>query len=307
MKRFFILVMALAVSVPVLARKHPEVPQAYAYGSSIDVQGGFVGMPYTISGDAGKACGMGAGGEFQLRYSYFFRRHWGIFASFSLLGTGIDDIDYFRTVNRADGGRYRYGSLPYGVYYSVNGSNLFSRDNDFFGLGFQVGVAYRYDFGGWSLRPRVGIGIGSYSGGSFSYKRTPRDGGAPTGVSCQVSQSYADYMDEPVYDSGSSAAAVLSASVQLTYTFNRHFYISAECGIKSFPNGRRYEKTVYQFKKAVEPANWAESVAMSELENRYVIDMESPVSTVAAHPFNFLDINFGIGWNIGRNRNRSGK
>lgn len=308
MKRFFILAIALTLSVSVQARRHQEVPQAYAYGSSIDIHGGLVGMPYSVSGDAGKACGIGAGGEFQLRYSYFFRKHWGIFASMSILSGGIDDIDYYGTVNRADGGKYRYGSLPYGICYYDGGNNLFSRDSDFTGFGFLVGVSYRYDFGGWSLRPMVGIGIGSYSGNTLSYKRTPRDGGASTGVSCHVARNYSmDYLDEPVYDNSGSASAVLSASVQLTYTFNRHFYISAECGIKSFPSGRRYEKTVYQFKKATETANWTESIAMSEPENRYVIDLDSAVSTATSHPFNFLDISFGIGWNIGRNRHQSGK
>ncbi len=137
MKRFFILFLMFALSVPVMGRKHPDVPQAYAYGSSIDIQGGFVGMPYSISGDAGKAFGIDDGGEFQLRYSYFFRRHWGIFTSFSLLGTGVDDIDYFGTVNKADGGRYRYGSAPYELNCVGAGSNPYGRNNGFFGAAFQ--------------------------------------------------------------------------------------------------------------------------------------------------------------------------
>lgn len=306
MKRFFILFLMFALSVPVMGRKHPDVPQAYAYGSSIDIQGGFVGMPYSISGDAGKAFGIGDGGEFQLRYSYFFRRHWGIFTSFSLLGTGVDDIDYFGTVNKADGGRYRYGSAPYELNCVGAGSNPYGRNNGFFGAAFQVGIAYRYDFGGWSLRPMLGIGIGSRPENIFSYRQTPRDGSAASAVSYHTAEYHPDYLDEPVSDH-SSVAAVLSAAVQLTYTFNRHFYISFECGVKSFPNGTRYEKTVYQYKKAVEPANWAESVALSELENRYVVDMDSGISTTARLPFNFLDINFGIGWNIGRNRHQSGR
>ncbi len=307
MKRFLILLLALALAVPTQARRQPNVPQAYAYGSSLDIQGGFVGMPFSVSGDAGKACGFGGGGEFQMRYSHFFGKHWGAFVSFSFLGTDIDDVNYFGTVNRADGGRYRYGRLANDIYYFENGKNLLGRDNSFSATAFQVGAAYRYDFGGWSLRPMVGVGLGIFDGNAFSYRRIPRDGSAPTGVAYHVAESYLDYMADPVYDNRSSLTAVLSASLQLTYTFNRHFYISAECGFKCFPNSFNYEKVSYQFKKAFEPTNWAESVAWSELGDRYVLDMDSAVSTAARLPFNFLNINFGIGWNIGMNRYQSGR
>lgn len=306
MKRFFILLMALATVVPVQARRQPNVPQVYAYGSSVDVQGGFVGMPYSLSGDSGSAFGLGCGGEFQMRYSHFFQKHWGFFISFSALGTDISDVSYFGTVNKADGGRYRYGRLTNDIYSFRNGIDLFGCDNSFSATAFQIGAAYRYDFGGWSLRPMVGVGVGTLNGNSFSYRRIPRDGSAPTGVAYHVSESYLDYMEEPVADS-KNITAVLSASLQLTYTFNRHFYISAECGFKCFPNNFNYERVSYQFKKAFEPTNWAESVAWSELEDRYVIDMGSAVSTAARLPFNFLNINFGIGWNIGMNRYQSGK
>ena len=84
MKRFLVLLLVLVMTVPVQARRHPNVPQKYAYGSSIDIQGGFVGMPYAISGDAGTALGVGCGGEFQLRYSYFFQKHWGFLFLFPL-------------------------------------------------------------------------------------------------------------------------------------------------------------------------------------------------------------------------------
>ena len=306
MKRFLILFLAFVMAVQAQARRHPNVPQQYAYGSSIDIQGGFVGMPYSISGDAGAALGLGCGGEFQMRYSHFFQKHWGFFVSFSALGTEISDVNYFGTVNKADGGRYRYGRLTNDIYSFRNGIDLFDCDNSFSAAAFQIGAAYRYDFGGWSLRPMVGVGVGSLYGNSFSYRRIPRDGSAPTGVAYRVTESYLDYMAEPVSDNN-SVTAVLSASLQLTYTFNRHFYISAECGFKCFPNSFNYEKVTYQFKKAFEPNNWAESVAWSELENRYVIDMDSAVSTVARLPFNFLSVNFGIGWNIGMNRYQSGK
>lgn len=300
MKRFLVLVLAAIIAVPLHSRKYPDVPRAYAYGNSLDLQGGLVGMPFSVSGDAGRAFGIGAGGEFNIRYSHFFWKHWGIFASFSYLGTTVDAPCYFGTVNRADGGRYRYGKL------SNSDFRTFGRDNSFSGAAFLVGAAYRYDFGGWSLRPMIGVGFGDYEVGSFSYKCTPREGGVPIGVSYKVEELRVDYLDEPVSRSD-RPIAVLSASLQLTYTFNHHFYLSVECGLKSFPNEYRYVKTTYQFKKAYEPSNWAESVAMSELEDKYVLDKNSATTSLARLPFNFLNLNFGIGWNLGRNRYQSGK
>ena len=90
MKRFLVLVLAAIIAVPLHSRKYPDVPRAYAYGNSLDLQGGLVGMPFSVSGDAGRAFGIGAGGEFNIRYSHFFWKHWGIFASFSYLGTTVD-------------------------------------------------------------------------------------------------------------------------------------------------------------------------------------------------------------------------
>ena len=44
-------------------------PQEYAYGSSIDMQAGIAGMPFSYSGELRNAIGMSGGGEFQLRYT----------------------------------------------------------------------------------------------------------------------------------------------------------------------------------------------------------------------------------------------
>lgn len=103
MKRIFVLLAAIVLVLPLWARREPNVPQAYAYGVSLDVQGGYVLMPYSFYGEKRTALGIGTGGEFQLRTTYFIGKHWGMFASFSYLSADMDDVAYFWTVNRADG------------------------------------------------------------------------------------------------------------------------------------------------------------------------------------------------------------
>ena len=101
MKRIFVLLAAIVLVLPLWARREPNVPQAYAYGVSLDVQGGYVLMPYAFYGEKRTALGIGTGGEFQLRTTYFIGKHWGMFASFSYLSADMDDVAYFWTVNRA--------------------------------------------------------------------------------------------------------------------------------------------------------------------------------------------------------------
>ena len=115
-------------------------PQEYAYGSSIDMQAGLVGMPFNYIGEVRTANGMSGGGEFQLRYTYFPGRHWGAFASWSYDGGLSDPRPFFSVVNRADGDMYKY---------SQDRSNWMDE-----AMGYRVnsliaGVCYRYDTGQW--------------------------------------------------------------------------------------------------------------------------------------------------------------
>ena len=154
----------------------------------------------------------------------------------------------------------------------------------------------------------MGVGITNFSGDFKSYQRIPRDGSDPTVVGFkQIASSYPDYLAQPNLLDKKNISPAFSLSLQLCYTFNRHFYISAECGFKSFPNELRYSKNVYEFKKSFEPSNWAEAVGLSELEKRQIIDWGSEKISRTRLPFNFLSFNFGIGWYLGRNRYQSGR
>ena len=159
---FLLSLLAVFAPLSAVGQSQSENLQAYAYGSANDLQGGFAAVPFIIKGEARTASGISTGGESLMRYSYYFGRHFGIFASFSTDWTNLMGSDFLRTVNRADGQKYKYDPNSYD-YMNVNLA------------AFIVGAGYRYDFGQWSLRPRIGIGYGSYYMDAFSYNRFRRD------------------------------------------------------------------------------------------------------------------------------------
>ena len=61
----------------------------------------------------------------------------------------------------------------------------------------------------------------------------------------------------------------------------------------------------YDFVPAYHPDNWPEAGAQDQLRNSWEVDMDSCVTSRANRPWVLLNVNFGIGWNIGWNRNAS--
>lgn len=290
----------LLLSTAAQARQRPyrsNPPQEYAYGFSLDIQAGPAGMPYVIRGDERAATGMSGGGEFQLRANYYFGRHWGAFVSYSYNGGSAAPVNFLSVVNRADGDFYKY-----------SGDQGFWFDNC---MGYEVstllaGAAYRYDRGQWSIRPRVGIGAASSTLSSSPYVRLDRADGTPLiqYIFTDEPKSNDFYDDQRNYCRWGFAAY---AGVQATYTFRHHFYFSFECGFKAFTANRNYSREAYDYRPAYHPENWPEAVAQEELRNSYEVDLSSCRTSPASRPWALLNINFGIGWNIGWNRYESGR
>lgn len=268
--RFILLALAVALcSFSSEARKRPY-PLEYAYGSSLEIQTGLSTMPFAIKGDAKTALGLYGGGDFQLRYTYFPGKHWGFFTSFSVNGGSASDKTFFYTVNNADGDRFIYNTDHF--YHSQN--------NGYIAISFQLGAAYRYDFGRLSLRPRLGLGVADYDLYTINYARVPRAGGETVNFTYKIGDKTIDYLPNP-YTSNGRTSFVSSAALQITYSIGNHFFISAECGAKAFLNDYYYYRTV---------------------EDAAGIRTESAIL-----PRLLFNCNFGIGWNIGWNRNKSGK
>lgn len=295
---FFLAAAAVMLLVSANLQAGPRrfgTPQEYAYGSSIDMQAGLVGMPFNYIGEVRTANGMSGGGEFQLRYTYFPGRHWGAFASWSYDGGLSDPRPFFSVVNRADGDMYKY---------SQDRSNWMDE-----AMGYRVntliaGVCYRYDTGQWSIRPRLGIGAAYSELSSTPFVRMDRETDQPLKQYCfsEVAPKEDFYADGD-YSTHWGFAAY--AGLQATYTFRHHFYLSLECGFKAFTSAMKYSRMEYDFVPAYHPDNWPEAVAQDQLRNSWEVDMDSCVTSRANRPWALLNINFGIGWNIGWNRNAS--
>lgn len=172
-----------------------------------------------------------------------------------------------------------------------------------------AGAAFRYDFGQWSLRPRVGLGFGDYSFNSYSYTRYDRNNASatPTYHHTYAIVSSNEYLvDNNRSYLGDRAVFVGEASLQLMYTLNSHFYFSAELAAKAMPVRAEIVTDSYKMKNAYEPETWVEAVYTSDLQNNYVIDDSSKTTTSYGMAFNgIFSAKLGIGWNIGWNRNES--
>ena len=167
-----------------------------------------------------------------------------------------------------------------------------------------AGVCYRYDTGQWSIRPRLGIGAAYSELSSTPFVRMDRETDQPLKQYCfsEVAPKE-DFYADGNYSTRWGFAAY--AGLQATYTFRHHFYLSLECGFKAFTCAMEYSRMEYDFVPAYHPDNWPEAVAQDQLRNSWEVDMDSCVTSRANRPWVLLNVNFGIGWNIGWNRNAS--
>ncbi|MGN0190230.1 MAG: hypothetical protein ACI39U_01110, partial [Candidatus Cryptobacteroides sp.] len=238
-----------------------------------------------------------AGGcEGQLRYSYFISKHWGIFASLSADLASSGGTGYFRTLNYADGDKYKYSPCRNTsvLDYCLNSAI--------------VGGVYRFDFGHWSLRPRVGIGIGSFEISSGGYERFSRtdDSAFPDYTTYSVNVKEQDFLmaGSSFYRYRSDWALVGYAGCQICYTFKRHFFLSAEIAVKGWysPNITLTKKVVPAV-TAYAPENWAEAVYTYDCRDSYKYNWDDVTETEASLPWAMCSVQIGVGWNIGWKRN----
>lgn len=295
--KFIITILGVALlSQAVFAGNKGKSNLRYAYDHTVELQAGVSVMPYLYSGDVRKTVTFASGGNIQARYSYFIGKHWGIFASLSSDLASSGGTGYFRTLNYADGDKYRYSPNYSGsiMDYCLNSAI--------------VGGVYRFDFGHWSLRPRIGIGIGSYEISSCGYERFSR---SDITAYPEFTRYSVNYKEEDFLVSGSSfqgyrndLAVVGFAGCQITYTFKRHFFISAEVSLKAFcaPN-ISLTKQVTQAVSAYNPKDWAEAVYTYDSIDSYKYNWKDATETRAALPWGLCSVQIGIGWNIGWNRN----
>lgn len=295
-KKLFILLLSCCLPLAGMAQSEDDEkdpPIDYAYQNTLE----FFGGPSWIFGhydnlmDKGLGCfgkGVTDGANFQLRFSHFFGRKWGGFVQFSFspiygeekkLGKRMMDDsqvqgDKWSVIDWCDWGHYG-GGCTYGDAI--------------------VGVVYRYDFGNhWSLRPRVGIGYRSMGvwGGDETISRN---------INPNVTEHYhyvfsiCDRHGNEI-DRSRTRRWACKSSLQLQFTPRHHLFFSAEVGWSS-TMGHLYQSTTRH--------HYFEEEAHVEglyRRNEITISRDQRVNRVRQMG-NFLDLSFGIGWNIGWNRN----
>ena len=295
--KFIMSVLGTALlSQAVFAGNKDKSDLKYAYDHTIELQAGVSVMPYLYSGDVRKTVTFASGGDIQARYSYFIGKHWGIFASLSSDLASSGGTGYFRSVNYADGDIYKYSPDYYAsvLEYCLNSAI--------------VGGVYRFDFGHWSLRPRIGIGVGNLEVSSRGYERFSR---SDISAYPECTRYALNFKEEDFLVPGSSyrrysndLAIVGYAGCQIAYTFKRHFFLSAEIALKAVcaPN-ITMTKQVTKAVSAYDPENWAEAVYTYNKKDSYCYDWSNYTETKASLPWAMCSVQIGIGWNIGWNRN----
>lgn len=295
-KRLFILLLSCCLPLAGRAQSEEEKDPSleYAYQNTLEIFGGpsWIFGNYDNLMDKGLGCfgkGVTDGANFQMRYSYFLGRKWGGFVQFSfspiygnsgklkrclMEDRGLQGDEWYVNDYYCDWGRQGGGC----VYADAI-----------------VGVVYRYDFGNrWSLRPRLGIGYRSMNikGGDDIISRD---------ITPNLTEHY-----QTLYGicdgfgdvSGRSRTRrwACKTSLQLQFTPRRHLFFSAEVGWSS-TLGHLYQSTVYR--------HWFTEEVYLDGTYRYQdleVVKDRRVNRVRQMG-NFLDLSFGIGWNIGWNRN----
>ena len=286
MKRALLLFLLLC-SIPALSQEY--------YGShTIEAQFGPSFSPYSYSGEVSRVNGAVAGFAADLRYTWFFERNFGVYAKgFTSSGSAYEE-DFFGVVNKADGEKYRYRfTSGYELCKEMKGAC--------------VGLAGRFDRSPFSLRPRLGIGVGEFSPVEYTYERQSRDGLTGTRF-CTVKSVWEesagpDYLIDcdDTYVSYYTTAFVLDASLQLCWTLWEGFFVSAEVGALYSPTRYSSRVSTMDSKLKYEPSNWVEAVAYADARDVWVKDESTAVSTVMKENIgSILRFSIGIGVNFGK-------
>ncbi|MCQ2148606.1 MAG: hypothetical protein MJZ16_14000, partial [Bacteroidales bacterium] len=241
MKNKFILISAAFAAMLLSQGNASAQRQEYAYPHSIDLQTGYSASLIKVPGDAGNAHGMADGSLINFRYTGYMTPHFGVFGEIGFYNSFLNSERYYGIVNRADGHKYLYkDDYNYHPYYSNYSPIL------------KVGLASRLDCGQFSFRPRLGIGVAGFRAHDLGYDRFDRKTNNEEHVYISSYDSAKDYLVGASYDRR-TPSLVLSGSLQATYTFYRHFYVSAEAGIDLMPKQFICERTVNDVVYAKEP------------------------------------------------------
>ncbi|MBP9986960.1 MAG: hypothetical protein KBT44_03430 [Bacteroidales bacterium] len=284
-KNFLISVIALTLSASI----------ASAQNSALEVMGGYSMQPYSVKGDVRTAAGILGGGNIFIRYTYFFGKHFGVFAQIGLENTYGDGATFFSTRNKADGECYLYRFNGHEGYES--GMNIYS-----------VGAAYRWNVGIFRFTPMLAVGGGDFSGYNYSYERRSRSGGSGPEFYTIKPEGYHksyDYLIDECDERLAPTPMLVSADFLVAVMPDRRLFLFVQPGVTLAPFRIGVKTTGCGSVPRYSPSNWAETVAYAGAADCWVKDAGSDVtSTERCFISPFLHLSVGVGINFGYKNKR---
>ena len=271
-----------------------DLPLAYGYHHTIDLSlgtgtnlKGYSSMPDHGVGLFGHNS---QGVDFSLRYTRFASPHWGWFAQINLLNLSNSPAEFERQLAR----HYNHGSHEVRVDYSdPSWINDIGSSYDIY----LAGIAYRYDFDRWSFRSRFGMGLISQDYQHVNYYV----------VDVSTTDSFESFSLKTTdqhgkYQSDFNAFAY-SPQFQVAYSVSTHFFFSAEVQWTG-TIGHLYQHTKAAQYRASEPQDWEPAIdGYFHIYSPCTLVRKTDDHLNRVQMGNFLQFRFGVGWNIGHNRN----
>ncbi|MCX4337126.1 MAG: outer membrane beta-barrel protein [Bacteroidales bacterium] len=247
-------------------RSHLE----YAFGHVIETS---LGCAFTCNDN-----GFVPGPELNLRYTYYWGKHFGVYGH---IGGSISPKSVTSTFSKLDDS-YNYAPLQY--------RNKKIRESY---QSIVAGLAYRLDFGAWSFRPRIGLGYGEYKCKDYSYYRisSASTSDTPERVVIQTKRP----------NSSIPGNVCFNANIQMAYSPTNHFFIFAEISGTVIPGIVNVCESIYTT-ESLTSDNWFEGFVNLFYEPYRVKELIRQDET-QRQIGGTVSLRFGIGWNIGLNRN----
>lgn len=301
MKRFLVWALLCAL-FPTMWAQGGEVdpPLPYAYNHTIDL---FLGPSKNLTSynqlmDGGAArfgknfdSESQLGMQLNLRYTEFVSRHWGIYTQFQI-------SNYLMGDEMAIARLEEFENVSHGTFRDLTASDWYRWGATYAQM--MTGATYRYDVSRWSFRARVGLGYRSHSNRGTPtlgyYDLRLVEGVVPEKTlyvynvleyAFDLCNSQGERIDHRV------RGFAYGSSLQVTFTPRRHFFFSIEAGWTG-TLGHVHQSVTRTSAVYEGYDHWPDQIkgySQARLVQR-------------ARMGNFLDMNFGVGWNIGWNRNK---
>lgn len=210
MKKLFTFI-ALVLSISAYAQKKA----VYETKNSINIGIGGTFSAFDISEFHGHKV-FTSGMTFNLDYTRFLSKHWGIYLEGGLSGSSASKKNFQKTIAKLDKGDFTYSSFKIRKEYPGD-----------FAAEALIGAVYRYNIGNWSIRPRLGAGIAEYYQREYRYYRTDiaSSEGLPQAVIVQPEKNT---------HSIRTVEPAVKAEIEFLYYLARHFHIGAELGVTGY-------------------------------------------------------------------------